>query len=95
MLYSHSRGSAYKYRGQCTLFWHLWAHILTCDIHSHGHIQCKYNKLKKKEIAHLGRILKYRFMRADDVAQWLKALAVLPEDLSSIPSTHMVAHSYL
>jgi hypothetical protein len=25
--------------------------------------------------------------------QWLRALAVLPEVLSSIPSTHMVAHN--
>ena len=29
------------------------------------------------------------------MAQWLRALAVLPEVLSLIPSTHMVAHNYL
>ena len=27
------------------------------------------------------------------MAQWLKALAALPEVLSSIPSTHTVAHN--
>jgi hypothetical protein len=29
-----------------------------------------------------------------EMAQWLRALAVLPEVLSSIPSTHMVAHNH-
>jgi hypothetical protein len=29
------------------------------------------------------------------MAQWLKALTVLPEVLSSIPSNHMVAHNHL
>jgi hypothetical protein len=29
------------------------------------------------------------------MAQWLQALAALPEVLSSIPSNHMVAHNYL
>jgi hypothetical protein len=29
------------------------------------------------------------------MAQWLKALAALPEDPSSNPSNHMVAHTYL
>lgn len=28
-------------------------------------------------------------------AQWLSALAALPEDLTSIYSTHVVAHNYL
>ena len=27
--------------------------------------------------------------------EWIKALAVLPEDLGSIPSTHMAAHNSL
>ncbi|EDL81322.1 rCG31500 [Rattus norvegicus] len=27
------------------------------------------------------------------MAQWLRALAALPEDLGSIRSTHMVVHS--
>jgi hypothetical protein len=33
--------------------------------------------------------------RAGEMAQWLRALTALPEVLSSIPSTHMVAHSHL
>ena len=32
---------------------------------------------------------------AGETAQWLRALAALPEVLSSIPSNHMVAHSNL
>jgi hypothetical protein len=33
--------------------------------------------------------------QAGEVAQWLRALTVLPEVLSSIPSNHMVAHNNL
>jgi hypothetical protein len=29
------------------------------------------------------------------MAQWLRALTALPEDLSSITSNHMVAHNHL
>jgi hypothetical protein len=32
---------------------------------------------------------------AGEVAQWLRALAALPEVLMSIPSNHMVAHNHL
>jgi hypothetical protein len=32
---------------------------------------------------------------AREMAQGLKALAVLPEDQDLIPSTHMVAHNHL
>jgi hypothetical protein len=32
---------------------------------------------------------------AGEMAQWLRALTVLPEVLSSIPSNHMVAHNHL
>ena len=32
---------------------------------------------------------------AGEMAQWLKALADLAEDLSSFPSTNMVAHKHL
>jgi hypothetical protein len=32
---------------------------------------------------------------AGEAAQQLQALAALPEVLSSIPSTHMVAHNHL
>lgn len=30
----------------------------------------------------------------EEMAQWLRILAALAEDLGSIPSTHMLAHSY-
>ena len=32
---------------------------------------------------------------AGEMAQWLRALTAPPEDLGSIPSTHMAAHSCL
>ena len=32
---------------------------------------------------------------AGETAQWLRALGALPEDPSSIPSTHMVPHNCL
>ena len=35
------------------------------------------------------------YKRVREVAQWLKAPSDLPEDLSSISSTHMVPHSLL
>jgi hypothetical protein len=33
--------------------------------------------------------------QAEEMAQRLRALAALPEVLSSAPSNHMVAHNYL
>ena len=36
-----------------------------------------------------------RPFRAGEMAQWLRALAVLPEVLSLIPSIYMVAHNHL
>jgi hypothetical protein len=33
--------------------------------------------------------------RAGEMTQWLRALTVLPEVLSSIPSKYMVAHNHL
>ena len=32
---------------------------------------------------------------AGEMAQWLRALAALPEVVSSIPSNHIVAHNHL
>jgi hypothetical protein len=32
---------------------------------------------------------------AGEMAQWLGALAVLPEDTGSVPGTYMVAHNCL
>ena len=34
-------------------------------------------------------------MWAGELAQWLRALIVLPEVLSSIPNNHMLAHNHL
>jgi hypothetical protein len=42
--------------------------------------------------------LDYSFLRKTlcvRAGEWLKALTVLPEALSSIPSNHMVAHNHL
>jgi hypothetical protein len=36
-----------------------------------------------------------KYLGAGEMAQRLRALIVLPEVLSSIPSTHMVAHNHL
>jgi hypothetical protein len=45
----------------------------------------KQNKTKQNKTKHW----------AGDMAQQLKALTVLPEVQSSIPSNHMVAHNHL
>ena len=47
-------------------------------------IEILYKKVKNK-----------KNYRAGEMAQWLRALTGLPEVLSSIPSTHMVAHNHL
>jgi hypothetical protein len=39
--------------------------------------------------------LKKQKHQAGEVAQQLRALIALPEDLSSIPSNHMVVHNHL
>jgi hypothetical protein len=46
--------------------------------------QKQTNKQTKKELCEAGKI-----------AQWLRALIVLPEVLSSISSHHMVANNHL
>ena len=46
----------------------------------------KFIKDKNRNKKHIG---------AGEVAQWLRALSALPEDLNSIPSNHMVAHNHL
>jgi hypothetical protein len=40
-------------------------------------------------------MLKVCFEGAGEMAQQLRALTALPEDLSSIPSNHMVAYNHL
>jgi hypothetical protein len=39
--------------------------------------------------------LRNHWVWAGEIAQWLRALAALPEVLSSNPSSHMVAHNHL
>jgi hypothetical protein len=39
--------------------------------------------------------LKNKIPGTGEMAQWVRALTVLPEVLSSIPSNHMVAHNHL
>jgi hypothetical protein len=41
------------------------------------------------------QVFKNSFPGAGEMAQWLRALAALPEVLSSIPRNHMVAHNHL
>ena len=38
--------------------------------------------------------MKNLILGAGEMAQWLRALTVLPEDLGLIPSTHKAAHNY-
>jgi hypothetical protein len=38
--------------------------------------------------------IKNHIVRAGEMAQWLRALIVLPEVLSSVPSNHMVSHNW-
>jgi hypothetical protein len=52
-------------------------------------------------ICHAGSFVRFSFnrvlevgTRAGEMAQWLGALAALPEDPSSIPSNSMVAHNH-
>jgi hypothetical protein len=40
-------------------------------------------------------VFKKHLSRAGEMAQWLRALAILSEVLSSIPSNHMVTHNHL
>ena len=37
--------------------------------------------------------LKKMELEAGEMAQWLRVLAILPEDPGSVPSTHVVAHN--
>jgi hypothetical protein len=42
------------------------------------------------------QVLRWQEIRgAGEMAQWLRALTVLLEVLSSVPSNHVVAHSHL
>jgi hypothetical protein len=45
-----------------------------------------------KREGHKKQDFKELMSQAGEMAQWLRALTVLPEVLSSIPNNHMVAH---
>jgi hypothetical protein len=40
-------------------------------------------------------LLRMTLLGAGETAQWLSALAVIPEDRGPVPSTHMAAQTYL
>jgi len=62
---------------------------------SGGYDENKHHRLSVFEfLLKLSRI-KGVVLWAGEMAQWLRALTVLPEVLSSIPSNHMVAHNHL
>jgi hypothetical protein len=46
-------------------------------------------------ITYENTLFKGQFRGAGEVAQWLRALIALLEELSSIPNNHMVAHNHL
>lgn len=47
-------------------------------------------KLFKYEGRSVGLVLKIKTVRGDEITQWVKALAAKPDDLSSIPGTHLM-----
>jgi hypothetical protein len=56
-------------------------------VHLHTYVQAKHTQINK--------FLKMLTGGAGEMAQWLRALGALPEVLSSIPSTHIVAWDHL
>ena len=78
--------------------------------HTHKHIHMYVNRWRQERVVGkktgarssreleregVNRIIKHCIYRAGEMAQWLRTLAVLPEDLGSIPSTHMTANNCL
>jgi hypothetical protein len=57
-------------------------------------LDLKKIKIKKKKKPSIS-LHKEGTSRSWKMTQWLRALAALPEVLSSIPSNHMVAHNHL
>ena len=52
-------------------------------------------KIGKEFLSTVGQISKNLNLEAGVVPQWLRALAALPEDPGSVPSTCMAAHNHL
>ena len=71
----------------------------------HGFVQSDWGKTNQRFIACGGRIkaegttpfpLGLRKVGSGgEMAQWFRTLVALPEDIGSIPSTHMTAHKHL
>ena len=55
----------------------------------------KETKLRKLGYFGSSIINKFYIQGAGEMAQWLRAVTVLPEVLSSNPSNYMVAHNHL
>jgi hypothetical protein len=53
------------------------------------------NTQKKMKITSTQKVTGKQKDGAGEMAQWLRAVTVLPEVLSSIPSNHMVAFKHL
>jgi hypothetical protein len=60
--------------------------------HTHTHTHRERERERERE---RGRERERKNCGAGEMTQWLRALTVLPEVLSSIPSNHMVAHNHL
>ena len=62
-----------------------------------NNISLKHKTLSQVSIKYfqLSEDFKNKNEGSGEVAEWLEALAALPEDVSSVPSTHTVAHSRL
>jgi hypothetical protein len=58
-------------------------------------LQEKRNKVKNSSRGRGDWEVGGRAGEEGEMALWLRALTVLPEFLSSIPSNHMVAHNHL
>ena len=57
-------------------------------------IESQLAKVRRGKMVKISTI-KHGYLRAGEMAQCLRALAALPEVLSSNPSNHMVAHNHL
>jgi hypothetical protein len=60
-----------------------------------GHCVAVQSFLRALSICSIMAIIKISKLGAGEMTQWLRALTAFPEDLGSIPSTHMAAHNCL
>ena len=52
-------------------------------------------ELRKLNKRGKNNVIKWAWEGAGEMAQWVRALAALPEVLSSIPSNYVVVHNHL